>query len=37
MKEELYAWFQGIAYEEGSGPGKVFYFLHLKSKIDLTQ
>ena len=34
MKEELYAWFQRLIYEEGVGHGEVFSFLQHKRKIE---
>lgn len=34
IKEDLYAWYQGVGYEEGFGPNEVFSFQQKRSRID---
>lgn len=34
MKEELYAWYQGLEYEEGFSPDEVLSFQEKKKRID---
>lgn len=34
MKEALYAWYQGLKYEEDFGPDEVLYFQQMKRRID---